>query len=162
MFGILLFLLAIVCAVLHIANSEQKAPFSRMEVVLSYVLLINVGVMSLLAAYMHIYEGPTTAKMIGWLPDSPFQFEMGVTNLSFGVLGVISYWIRGHFWDAVVLGFSILMLGCFVGHLHEYFENDNISPYNMGPIIWFNDLFLPIFLLVSLIYLRAFSKSSIS
>jgi hypothetical protein len=113
-----------------------------------------MGFMSILAAFAHIFMGPETAAQIGWEAGSPFQFEMGVANLSYGVLGVMAFWIRGRFWDAAIIGWSILLLGCFVGHVIDYLVTGNNAPLNIGPYIWAYDLILPLFLLVTLSYIR--------
>jgi len=107
--------------------------------------------MGLLAAYAHVFMGPETAQRIGWEPGSPFQFEIGMANLSYGVLGVLSFWAGLRFKAATVIGWSILLLGCFVGHLLNYYETGNTAPYNLGVFLWFNDLFLPILALALLI-----------
>lgn len=149
-----LFACAVILAILTIAYKEKWNCPKFAEIFLGYVLLFNIGIMSLLAAYAHVFMGPEIAKLIGWQAGSPFQFEMGMANLSYGVLGMLAFWIRGRFWDAVIIGWSVLLLGCFVGHVMDYYANDNTAPYNIGGHIWFYDLFLPILVLTTLNYLR--------
>jgi hypothetical protein len=36
--------------------------------------------------------------MIGWPPGNPFQFEVGVHDGAWGVLGFLCIWIGGLFW----------------------------------------------------------------
>ncbi len=103
--------------------------------------------MGLLGAYAHVFMADETARSIGWAPGSLFQFEIGMANLAFGVLGVLSYWIRGRFWDASIIGWCVLFLGCFIGHVINYYAENNTAPYNIGPYIWFYDLILPIIIL---------------
>ncbi len=157
MLGIALFILAVVFTLGHLAYTKEWGSPKAKEVFLSYVLFFNLGILGLLAAYAHIFMGPETAKMIGW-QTSPFQFEMGMTNLSFGVLGVLSYWIRGRFWDATIIGWSIVFLGCFIGHVMDYYLHNNTAPYNIGIYIWFTDLFLPLLALATLFCLRCKTK----
>lgn len=154
MISVWLFLLAILITLGHLAYIKDWSGLKCTEILLSYILFFNMGLMGLLAAYAHIFMGPEIAKQIGWQPGSPFQFEMGIANLSYGILGVLAYWIRGRFWEATVVGWSVLFLGCFVGHLIDYYVNHNTAPLNIGVYIWLTDLFLPLFLLSSLLYLR--------
>lgn len=154
MVSLILFILAVIFTLGHITYHKIWEPRRAVEVLLSYILFFNMGIMSLLAAYLHIFMGPETAQMIGWQPGSPFQFEMGMANLSYGILGILAYWIRGRFWDAAIIGWSILLLGCFVGHVIDYYINHNSSPWNIGLLIWINDLILPLVLLSLLVYLR--------
>lgn len=152
------FLLAIIfTGVQVLIKKDSSGPYIA-ETLLSYLLLFCLGFMGLLAAYAHIFMGPETARSIGWLPYSPFQFEMGMANFAFGVLGIMSFWIRDRFWDAVVIGWSILFLGCFIGHLREYYDNNNAALYNIGYPIWLGDLFIPLLALCLLFYLRPTTK----
>lgn len=154
MVDIFLFGLVLIATLVQILFKKQKFKDVFAEVLLSYIFLFNVGLLSLTAAYMHVFMGPEVAKQIGWQPGSPFQYEIGMANLSYGFLGVLCFWIRGRFWDATAIGWSILLLGCFVGHVNDYYVNHNDAPYNIGLHIWIYDLFLPIFVLSLLAYLR--------
>lgn len=154
MLSLILFVFAVfftLCTLVY--KNEWRTP-KPVEILLSYILLLNMGLLGFLAAYAHVFMGPETAKLIGWEAGSPFQFEMGMANLSYGVLGILAFWIRGRFWDACIIGWSVLFLGCFVGHLIDYYTNNNTAPWNIGLYIWFTDLFLPLFVLATLTYLR--------
>lgn len=154
MISIILFILAIVFATGHLTYKKEWQYPRNIEVFLSYILLFNMGIMGLLAAYAHVFMGPETAKSIGWPPGSPFQFEIGMANLAFGVLGVLSFWFRGSFWNAAIIGWCVLFFGCFIGHVINYYTENNVAPYNIGPYIWFYDLLLPILVLTLLYRLR--------
>lgn len=144
MVSIILFICAIIFTICHLSyKSEWHFP-KWVETFLAYILLFNMGFMGILGAYAHVFMAPETAQSIGWAPGSPFQFEVGMANLAFGVLGILSYWIRGRFWDAAIIGWGVLFLGCFVGHVINYYAQNNSAPYNIGPYIWFYDLLLPL------------------
>lgn len=149
-----LFILAIIFTLGQIAYKKEWHPNTVAETFLGYLLFFTMGIMSLFAAYGHVFMGPEIAKLIGWQPGSPFQFEIGMANLSYGVLGVLSLWIRGRFWDASIIGWSILLLGCFIGHIINYYTYDNSAPLNVGPYIWFYDLILPLLMLSLLCFIR--------
>lgn len=155
MVSILLFICALIFTASHLIYKKQWNDPVSIEVLLSYILLFNVGFMGLLGAYAHVFMGPEIAKTIGWAPGSPFQYEVGMANLSYGVLGILSFWIRGRFWDACIIGWVVLFLGCFVGHVISYYVDHNTAPYNIGPYIWFYDLFLPLFVLSLFYHLRS-------
>lgn len=146
--------LALICTFTQLTYRKEWFLPKSLEVFLSYVILFNIGVMGLLAAYMHLFEGPETAKLIGWPPGSGFQFEIGIANLAYGVVGIMAYWIRGRFWDALLIGWSILLLGCFVGHITDYAFHDNNALWNIGVFIWINDLILPFLMMGAFVYLR--------
>jgi hypothetical protein len=157
MLSIYLFLIAVVVSLFRIFATGEKDRRRRLEIFLCSILVFNMGLMSLLAAYAHVFMSAITAVSIGWEPGSPFQYEVGMANLSYGVLGVLCYWYRGRFWTASILGWSILLLGCFVGHLINYYQTGNTAPNNIGVFVWFYDLFLP---LLSLALLSAVRPSA--
>lgn len=160
MVSIILFICAILFTIGHLTYKKEWHHPKAVETFLSYILLFNMGIMGLLGAYAHVFMGPETAKSIGWEPGSPFQFEIGMANLAFGVLGILSYWFRGSFWDAAIIGWSVLFFGCFVGHVINYYTEHNTAPYNIGPYIWFYDLLLPILVLALLYWLRSSQRRS--
>ncbi len=154
MLSIYFFIAAVICCFINLAYRRNWHCPQSAEVLLGYLLLFNVGLFGLLSAYGHVFMGPEIAAQIGWAAHSPFQFEIGMANLAFGVLGVLAFWIRGRFWDATLIGWAILLLGCFVGHLMNYYSTGDSAPYNVGVFLWFNDLFLPLFALGTLYYIR--------
>lgn len=149
-----LFVMAIILTWGHLAYNKETEWHTRVDTFLGYILLLNMGVMGILAAYAHLFMGAETAKMIGWEAGSPFQFEIGMANLSYGVLGVLAFWRRGRFWEAACIGWCVFLLGCFVGHLIQYYAHHDTAPWNIGFFIWFNDLILPILVLCLLAFLE--------
>jgi len=156
MISFVLFICAVIFAVIFTAI--RKRSFTK--TLLYAVVFFNIGLMGLLAFYAHIFMADSTAEKIGWATGSPFQFEMGIANLSYGVLGILSLWYRGKFTLATILGYSVLLLGAFVGHLIQYSKGD-IAPYNIGMFVWFNDLFIPILLNTLLILNWKMKRSGI-
>lgn len=154
MVSVLLFICAILFTICHLTYRREWNYPKSVETFLAYILFFNMGLMGLLGAYAHVFMGPETARSIGWEPGSPFQFEIGMANLAFGVLGILCYWLRDRFWDASIIGWSVLFFGCFVGHVINYYAENNTAPYNIGPYIWFYDLLLPILVLALLYSLR--------
>lgn len=152
MLPLILLICAVIATFVHLYIKKEHE--TELETFLSYLIFFNIGVMGLLAFYGQIFLADETARSIGWAPGSPFQFEMGMANLAFGVLGILSYWYRGLFWAATLLGVSILFLGAFVGHMIQYSHGDT-APNNIGLFIWMADVFLPIlYLSVGALYLR--------
>lgn len=124
------------------------------EIFLSYILFFYLGFSALLAAYSNIFQSAQTAALIGWPANPFFQFEVGMANFAFAILGFLSYWIRGKFWEATVIGWILFYVGAFAGHIIRYFTLSDISPLNIGAFIWINDLFMPLFSAFLLIYMR--------
>ncbi|MDI9623970.1 MAG: hypothetical protein QFX38_03675 [Methanothermobacter sp.] len=76
--------------------------------------------------------------------------EVAVANLSYGVLGLLSWKFRGDFWTATIIGFSIFYLGAAYIHIMDMFQG-NYAPGNVGAPLYF-DIILPILLGLLAIY----------
>ena len=138
-----------------------KRPVSLMRVVealLLYLLVIFVGLGGLMAFLGHTFKAQEIALKIGWQP-SPFQFEVAVADLAFGVLGILCIWQRRGFWTATGLGYAVFMLGCAYGHFRDMTLHGNFSPYNVGLILWVNDLAIPVVILILLLVRRYLASS---
>jgi hypothetical protein len=133
---------------LHLWFSRTPPSAGRVvEVALLYLLVFFAGVSGLVSALAHTFWAAQIARQIGWAPGSPFQFEVAMANLAFGVLGIMCIWQRGNFWAATGIGLSVFLLGCAYGHLKEVVVAGNYAPDNVGPVLWFNDLAIPILIL---------------
>jgi hypothetical protein len=116
------------------------------KIFLLSLLVITVGFGSLWAFAGHLFFASQVASYIGWAPGSPFQTEVGFTNLAFGVLGLLCFWIRGNFWTATVIGVSVFYLGAAIGHINNMFAASNYAPGNVGADLVLNIL-IPLLLL---------------
>lgn len=126
------------------------------EAILTWILLVNVGLQGILAGFTHWY-GPTakkTAEKIGWAPGSPFQKEVATADAAFGVLGILSFFIRDNFLVATVVGASMMLFMMGIGHVLDLKRNRNVAPYNAGSVVWF-DLLVPVAMVVLLVLWKA-------
>ncbi len=144
--------LSVLLPVAHLFISKEPRTRPRViRILLLYALVIGVGVIGLPLGFVpHVFFADETARMIGWPPGSPFQFEVGVHDGAWGVLGFLCIWIGGRFWLATGLGWALFMLGATYGHIHQMVEHDNYAPYNFFTV--FSDGFIGVWLLV-LLYL---------
>ncbi len=113
---------------------------------LETALLWLVGVNGFILASGHLLQPARVATQIGW-PTSPFQFEVGLTNLLLAALGLTSGWFDRDFWLATIIAFSIYMLGTAAGHVRSMIRERNFAPGNAGYVFWY-DLLTPILLIV--------------
>lgn len=142
------FILGMILAVIHIyRNPANKQKHKTLEIILLYFIVFTIGVASLFGAYAHLFMAAQTAEAIGWPPGNPFQTEVGIANLSYGVLGILCIWIRGKFWLATILGSTVFLFGAGIGHIFQIVINSDYAPDNAG-IILYTDLIFPIFGLI--------------
>ena len=148
-------LAAVVAATgLHLWLGKRPVTLLRVaEVLLLYLLVIFAGVGGVMGFLGHTFKAQEIALKIGWQP-SPFQFEVAMANLAFGVLGIMCIWQRRGFRTATGIGYAIFLLGCGYGHVRDMTLHGNFAPYNAGPVLWFNDLAVPVVILLLLLVRR--------
>ncbi len=123
-----------------------------LESLLLYMFLINVALAGFWAFFGHVFFADEAAKFMGYGPGSPFQYEVGIANLAFGVLGLLCIWERGDFWLATAVGYSIFLMGSGIGHVREMVINHNDAPGNTGVVLWFHFVFPLLLLSVLTVY----------
>lgn len=128
------------------------------EVVLLYALVIYVGGSGLFAFAGHAFKGEQVAQLIGWPTGNPFQLEVAVANLAFGVLGILCIWFRGDFWLATVIGYAVFLVGAMAVHVRESLLQGNAQAYNIGLPILFADVIVPAVLLGLVLAYRVTGK----
>ncbi len=136
----------------HLSLSKRPRTTSRVtELLLLYLLAVNIGIGGILAWYGHTFMADEIARKIGWQPGSPFQFEVAVADLSWGVCGVLCIWLRKAFWTATGIGSSVFLLGCAFGHIRQIIQEGNLAIYNAGPVLWIGDIGIPLTILILLL-----------
>jgi hypothetical protein len=94
----------------------------------------------------HAFVADEVAKQIGWPSGNPFQFEVAVANLSYGVLGLLCLHFRGLFWWATTIAYSVFLWGAAYGHVYELVVNNNHEPGNAGFVLY-ADIVTPLVLI---------------
>lgn len=76
---------------------------------LIYFLFFQVGVQAMLTGLIQIFLGEGECLRSGrcW---SPYLIEVGMMNLSFGIGGILTYWLRGAFWVGIGGGYALYLL----------------------------------------------------
>jgi hypothetical protein len=139
---------------LHLWLGKRPVTSLRVvEVLLLYLLVIFAGLGGVTGFLGHTFIAREIALKIGW-QTSPFQFEVAMANLAFGVLGLMCIWQRRGFRTATGIGYAIFLLGCGYGHYRDMTLHGNFSPYNVGPVLWVNDLAIPVVILFLLLVRR--------
>ena len=59
----------------------------------------------------HMLMPARVAEGIGWPAHPQFQWEVGLANLSYGVLGVVASSYGHNSWSATIIAYSVFMLG---------------------------------------------------
>jgi hypothetical protein len=146
--------LTLLAILIHSLLMKKRTTKKVLEVTFLYFMVIQVGLGGIMAFIMHVFFGAKTAAMIGWAAGSPFQFEVGVADLAFGVTALLVPWIRGTYWLAAALANATFLLGCSIGHFMSVYQRGDTAVYNVGPVLFISDIFIPISILILAIILN--------
>lgn len=150
--------LSLVAASLHLAlSSKRRSTGSTVAATyLIYLLFFFVGVMGLLTAYAHVFRPIQTSASIGW-ETSPYEYEVGMADLTVGVLGILCVWIRGNFWLATAIANFVWLEGDAIGHIREMTLRNNHAVNNSG-IFLYTEIITPLMILFLALYNRRASS----
>jgi hypothetical protein len=152
MYPIILLVIVLCAALIHIFFYKRGRDNRKVvEIFLFYFLVIFVGVSGILGFIGHTFAPDRIARMIGWPSGSPFQFEVAVADLAFGLLGILCIWFRGNFWTAAGVGSSIFFLGAAYGHAKYLLVYKDLAPYNAGPVFYVGDILVPLIVMALVI-----------
>jgi hypothetical protein len=154
MFTLLFLILTALSAAAIIIIKKKTRAAEIIENIIDCMMLFNVGIGGLFAFAGHAFMADQIAVKIGWPTGSPFQFEVAVANLAFGILGLLSLRFRGDFRLATATGYAVFLLGAAAGHIREMIQKGNFSDYNAGAFLFVADVFIPLTLLVLVIVQR--------
>lgn len=121
------FVLALVIAALtrHIPQPAERF--------LSWIL-VSMGLEGLWAGGTHVLFPETAARFIGW-QVSPFQFEVGMADISLGVIALVAFWQPLAFKAAVVTFSVVYYVGLAYGHFHQIAATGNMAAGNAGMLL---------------------------
>ena len=149
----------LLAAVLTLAKrGQQDGGFA--EQLLRWLLLLSVGLQGVFTFIVHVFFSEYTAKNIGW-EVSPFQFEVGIADLTVGVLGIIAFWSNFSFRVAAVIAAVVWYGGDAIGHVRQMIVAHNFAPGNAGPWFW-TDVLVPILLIACTVVVWREQKSKLS
>jgi hypothetical protein len=154
MVQLIFIILALAAASIHLALSRnsRSSTTAIARTYLLYLLFIYVGLMGLLTAYAHVFRPEQTSASIGW-STSPYEYEVGMADLTVGVLGILCLWIRGNFWLATAIANAVWFLGDAIGHIRQITLNNNHAPNNSG-IFLVAEIITPLVMLALALYHR--------
>jgi hypothetical protein len=147
MVNVVMVLLSVLLPLAHLVIT--KVPWTRRNVLrlfLIYAFVFDVGAVGFLFGFIpHVFFADRAAELIGWPKGSMFQFEVGLHDGAWGILGFLCVFFGGGFWLATAIGWSFFMFGAGWGHVQQIISAGNYAPYNFFPAI--TDIVIPIWLL---------------
>ncbi len=132
---------AIIVAAICYGARGRHAGRSPAEELFRWVALLGVGVPGLYTFVMHVFFPQISAQEIGWA-TSPFQYEVGMADLTIGVLGVLAFRAGLGFRLATTVAAVCWLGGDAVGHVRQMVIAHNFAPGNAGSWFW-TDVLVP-------------------
>jgi hypothetical protein len=152
--------LALVTPSIHLIISRQRRSSASAIVgtYLVYLFFFYVGVMGLFTAYYHVFLPVEASARIGWV-TSPYEYEVGMADLTIGVLGVLCVFFRSGFWLATAIANAVWLLGDAIGHVRDMRLRSNHAEYNAGIFLIF-EFVVPILILALVLYHRRLARTN--
>lgn len=142
-------------SIVHVVFMRQPRNVANiLGIFLQYAFIFVVATSGFIGFLGHTFRADEVAKQIGWPQGNPFQFEVAVANLAFGVLGLLTIWFRGNFWLATAAGYAVFMIGAGIGHVRQLVATGNRAEMNAGAVILAADLAFPLILLILVVIHR--------
>jgi uncharacterized membrane protein len=159
MFQLFFAAVAVLAATVHLAFSPARRRTRRTVAAtyLLYLLFLYVGLMGLLTAYAHVFRPLQTSASIGWA-TSPYEYEVGMADLTVGVLGLLCLIFRGEFWLATAIANAVWLLGDAIGHVRQMVLYGNHAENNSG-IFLILEFAMPVAILALTVYHRRGARS---
>jgi len=151
-FSIILLVLAIVVALVTYSSGRSTRRITISENLYRWISLLGAGVVGVYVFFIHAFMPSVSAGQIGW-QTSPFQHEVAVANLGFGILCILAFSASYGFRLASVIGISIWLWGDAIVHIRQMIIAKNFSPGNAGPWFW-SDVLVPLLLIWLIIKLK--------
>ncbi len=146
-FCLLMFALALVAATTN-TLARRGTPQGRFsEQLFRWTALFAVGFTGLFTFAGHVFAPEVTAKEIGWAP-SPFQYEVGMADLTVAVLGILAFRRNLGFRLAATVATVTWLGGDAIGHVRQMVIANNFAPGNAGPWFW-TDILFPLVMVVT-------------
>jgi hypothetical protein len=136
--GVVLFLAHIVYSLITGTTSEWP------EELVQFGVYYMIGWAGIGGGISHLFFGRKTSASIGWAP-SPFETEIGLANLGFGIAGVIALSYGPEYWWAIIIANSVFRVGAGIGHIRSMVRDKNFAVNNTS--ILFVDFVVPAFLI---------------
>jgi hypothetical protein len=139
-------LIGVLVALVHIYQEKKTADTHRkLEIILMWQLVCGLGLSLLWGGIGHLLFADKVAESIGWPTGSPFQREVGMWDAAIGIVGILCLKYRDHFWLATIIGGGLFLFGAGLGHVYEFIAHGDVSPNNIGGVLWV-DLLFPVLL----------------
>lgn len=147
MYPVIFFGLALISILIHLSRVKKRTTPKVIEVILLWLLVWNIGVQGVFAGLFQVLTPDQIARDIGWPIGSPFEFELGMSNIGIGIAALMGLFWRGKYWLGPILINTIFIYGAAYGHFVQQAKGDHAA-YNSGIFLYVGDIIIPTIILV--------------
>jgi hypothetical protein len=141
-FALSMFAIAAFFMILHRLVTMGRV--SQYEIAYRWIAFFAVGITGLYAFVMQSFYPAASAEMLGWV-QSPFQYQVAMADLGFGLIAVLSFNASYGFRLATVFANACWLWGDASGHIYQIVVAGNLRVGDSGSWFWM-DLLLPLIL----------------
>jgi hypothetical protein len=145
-FSFFLIFFPLILGLLHASFKNGK----KTECVLLYYIVIGVGIQGLASGITQTFYSGYVTQYVQW-PFSPFILELGLANISYGILGILSPWMSRGWQNATAFGYALFLFFTGMRHTIEIIEK-GINAGNSGSFMYVDNILCYIFF--ALLFLR--------
>ena len=146
--SVLLFVVAIVTSIVKLRRAARRRVVTTAAYVFwGEVLFYGVGLVMLWAFVFHAFFQQIAASSIGWKP-SPFEWELAWAELGLALTAMIALYRGYEMRLAATIVAVTFATGATIQHVHQIRCCHNFAPGNAGLVLWFNDIFVSLVVLV--------------
>ncbi|EKD73702.1 MAG: hypothetical protein ACD_45C00217G0018 [uncultured bacterium] len=146
------FVMLVLAVVLTILQKIKNKKLSLWEILYRWIALFALGIMGIYGFIMHAFFPDISAATIGW-QNSPFQYEVAIANLGFGLIALLSFRAAYPFRLASVIGNACWLWGDAVGHIYQMISQHNFATGNAGTWFW-TDVLVPLLAVICIVKLK--------
>lgn len=155
-FSFLLITLPLMLGFLHATFKGGK----KVEYILLYYIVIGIGIQGIASGIMQTFYSNAVTQYVHW-PFSPFMLELGLANISYGILGILSPLMTRGWQTATTFGYALFL--CFTGmrHIIEIAEK-GVNPGNSGSFMYVDIILCLIFFILLILQYKENVSTEIS
>lgn len=133
-FSYLIIFFPLILGFLHAFFKKRK----KIDYILLYYIVIGVGIQGLASGIMQSFYSNSVTQYVHW-PFSPFIVELGLANISYGILGVLSPWMNRGWQNATAFGYALFLFFTGMRHVVEILEQ-GVNWGNSGSFMYVDNI----------------------
>lgn len=151
--SLILFIFSFIAPFIHQVVFNKQNTESVVILLLKYCLFFNIGCLFLTCGLGQLLYPNRIAFELGW-SFSEFQRELGFSEMSVGLLGLISNLFGYQFWLATAISAIIWLIGSAFSYLY-YSLIYNATMLSTGAFVIYWNIFIALWIIVLLFLYRS-------